>query len=211
MEGDRADGRSRRRSRLSEFSLEVKTAAEASTSRPYSIHHIIFLAILGASLAAQGAPGEPIPIVRFESDGPNVDGTYKWLYETGNEINAEESGYIKNFGRGEGEEVQVAEGKFSYKAPDGTLIALTYVADENGFQPQVLHRPSSVARACVVRRSKARTRQRTRRRDGRLFEVVQRGVNKITWLHLRFNSSPTDRGLDMYKRATSPRDLLRPG
>lgn len=44
---------------------------------------------------------------------------------------------MKNFGKGEGEEVQVAEGKFSYKAPDGTLIALTYIADENGFQPQV--------------------------------------------------------------------------
>lgn len=44
---------------------------------------------------------------------------------------------MKNFGKGEGEEVQVAEGKFSYKAPDGTLIALSYIADENGFQPQV--------------------------------------------------------------------------
>lgn len=65
--------------------------------------------------------------------------TFNWnyRYETANEINAEESGYVKNFGKGEGEEVQVAEGKFSYKAPDGTLIALTYIADENGFQPQV--------------------------------------------------------------------------
>lgn len=58
-------------------------------------------------------------------------------YETGNEINAEESGYVKNFGQGEGKEIQTAEGKFSYKAPDGSLIALTYIADENGFQPQV--------------------------------------------------------------------------
>lgn len=22
---------------------------------------------------------DPIPIIRFETDGPNVDGTYKWL------------------------------------------------------------------------------------------------------------------------------------
>lgn len=44
---------------------------------------------------------------------------------------------MKNFGKGEGEEVQVAEGKFSFKTPEGNLISLTYIADENGFQPQV--------------------------------------------------------------------------
>lgn len=44
---------------------------------------------------------------------------------------------MKNFGKGEGEEIQVAEGKFSFKTPEGNLISLTYIADENGFQPQV--------------------------------------------------------------------------
>lgn len=58
-------------------------------------------------------------------------------YETGNDINAEESGFLKNAGKGEGVEAQVAQGQFSYTAPDGTRIALTYIADENGFQPQV--------------------------------------------------------------------------
>ncbi|KAL4718894.1 hypothetical protein ACJJTC_012102 [Scirpophaga incertulas] len=90
-----------------------------------------------AAQAQQPAAGNEIPIIRLETEGPNVDGSYKWLYETGNEINAEETGYVKNFGKGEGEEVQVAEGKFSYKSPEGNLIALTYIADENGFQPQV--------------------------------------------------------------------------
>ncbi|CAG9127082.1 unnamed protein product [Plutella xylostella] len=85
---------------------------------------------------------DPIPILKQEFEGPNVDGSYKWLYETGNEINAEESGYVKNFGQGEGKEVQVAEGKFSYKAPDGAVIALSYIADENGFQPQGDHLPT---------------------------------------------------------------------
>ncbi|TKX27781.1 cuticular protein RR-1 [Spodoptera litura] len=64
------------------------------------------------------------------------------MQDTGNEINAEESGYVKNFGQGEGKEIQTAEGKFSYKAPDGSLIALTYIADENGFQPQGEHLPT---------------------------------------------------------------------
>ncbi|XP_073951403.1 endocuticle structural glycoprotein ABD-4-like [Choristoneura fumiferana] len=107
-----------------------------------SLALLSLVALSGAAQPQQPQAGDQIPIVRFESEGPNVDGTYKWLYETGNEINAEESGYVKNFGKGEGEEVQVAEGKFSYKAPDGTLIALTYIADENGFQPQGDHLPT---------------------------------------------------------------------
>lgn len=34
-------------------------------------------------------------------------------------------------------EAQVAQGSAQWTAPDGTPIQLTYVADENGFQPQV--------------------------------------------------------------------------
>ncbi|CAH2075269.1 unnamed protein product, partial [Iphiclides podalirius] len=102
---------------------------------------ILTLMVISIGVQAQ-QPKDVIPIVRFESEGPNVDGSYKWLYETGNEINAEESGYVKNFGKGEGEEEQVAQGKFSYKAPDGTIISLQYVADANGFQPQGDHLPT---------------------------------------------------------------------
>ncbi|CAG9560428.1 unnamed protein product [Danaus chrysippus] len=110
-----------------------------STDRIY----ILLATLLTANIIAQAQrPNDQIPIIRFETDGPNVDGSYKWLYETGNEINAAESGYVKNFGKGEGQEIQVAEGQFSYKAPDGSPIALTYIADENGFQPQGAHLPT---------------------------------------------------------------------
>jgi len=43
------------------------------------------------------AQGEPIPIIRQEQE-VNFDGSYKYLYETGNGINAEEEGYLKNPG-----------------------------------------------------------------------------------------------------------------
>lgn len=39
-------------------------------------------------------------------------------------------------------EAQSASGSFSYTAPDGQLIEVTYTADENGFVPQGAHLPT---------------------------------------------------------------------
>ncbi|KAH8380681.1 hypothetical protein KR009_012379 [Drosophila setifemur] len=87
-----------------------------------------------------GGGGEFIPIIKLESK-VNTDGSYMYEYETGNGIKAEEMGYLKNPGV-EGEEAQVAEGSFSYTSPEGDEISLTYIADENGFQPQGDHLPT---------------------------------------------------------------------
>ncbi|XP_045534369.1 uncharacterized protein LOC106714766 [Papilio machaon] len=83
---------------------------------------------------------EPIPIIRQEHV-QNPDGSYKWSYETGNGISAEELGYIKNLGVPE-QEAQTAQGQYQYTAPDGQVIQLKYIADENGFQPQGAHIPT---------------------------------------------------------------------
>ncbi|KAJ4449555.1 hypothetical protein ANN_00957 [Periplaneta americana] len=62
-------------------------------------------------------------------------------YETANEIQAQEEGYVKNLGNPE-QETQVAQGGYAYTAPDGTRISITYTADENGFVPQGSHLPT---------------------------------------------------------------------
>uniref|UniRef100_A0A336MJ94 CSON002550 protein n=1 Tax=Culicoides sonorensis TaxID=179676 RepID=A0A336MJ94_CULSO len=81
----------------------------------------------------------PIPIIRQEQD-INVDGSYKYAYETGNGIIAEEEGYLKN--PGTEQEAQVSQGFYQYVGDDGQVYRVTYVADENGFQPQGDHLPT---------------------------------------------------------------------
>ncbi|XP_014247075.1 endocuticle structural glycoprotein ABD-4-like [Cimex lectularius] len=106
------------------------------------MYKLVLLSCLALAYSApQGPSTEPIPILKYENN-VNFDGTYNWEYETGNGIAAKESGFVKNFGQGEPNEVQTAQGSFSYTAPDGQVIQLTYTADENGFVPQGAHLPT---------------------------------------------------------------------
>ena len=73
-------------------------------------------------------------------------------FETGNGIVAEESGFLKNAGNPE-TEAQVVQGSSSYISPDGQQISLTYVADENGFQPQGAHLPTPPPIPAAIQRA----------------------------------------------------------
>ena len=63
-------------------------------------------------------------------------------YETADGIKVEESGAQKQVGPTAEDAGTVSKGTFSYPAPDGTIIALNWVADENGFQPTGSHLPT---------------------------------------------------------------------
>lgn len=76
----------------------------------------------------------PIAILSYENEN-NGDGSYKYSYETENGIKAEEQGELKN--KGTDNEIQSVRGSYSYTGPDGVLYSVNYIADENGFQPQV--------------------------------------------------------------------------
>lgn len=106
---------------------------------------VLMMVAVSAVVARPQAPGgsntSPIPIISFVNEGVNFDGSYKWSYETGNEIKAQEEGFLKNAGNPE-TEGQAAQGSYSYTAPDGTRIEVTYTADENGFVPQGAHLPT---------------------------------------------------------------------
>ncbi|CAG9769057.1 unnamed protein product [Ceutorhynchus assimilis] len=88
----------------------------------------------------------PIPIIRFDKEQGN-DGSYKTSWETGNNIIAQEEGYLKDLGPDPEEEgavlaAQVQQGSYSYTAPDGQLISVNYIADETGFHVTGDHLPT---------------------------------------------------------------------
>ncbi|KPJ11368.1 Endocuticle structural glycoprotein SgAbd-2 [Papilio machaon] len=84
--------------------------------------------------------GQQIPILR-QTQEVNFDGTYQYSYETGNGIAAQEQGYLKNAGVKDAE-AQVAQGSYSYTSPEGIPIAVSYIADENGFRAEGAHLPT---------------------------------------------------------------------
>ncbi|XP_077293699.1 endocuticle structural glycoprotein ABD-4-like [Arctopsyche grandis] len=103
---------------------------------------VVCFALFAVALSApqSGPSTEPIPILKQEQE-INPDGSYKWSYETGNGIAAEEQGFLKNAGDPE-KEAQVAQGQYQYTDNEGNVFRVTYIADENGFQPTGDHLPT---------------------------------------------------------------------
>uniref|UniRef100_A0ABD2VWT3 Uncharacterized protein n=1 Tax=Trichogramma kaykai TaxID=54128 RepID=A0ABD2VWT3_9HYME len=106
----------------------------------YSPSHLSALLFTTLVSSAPADNKDVIPIVSQTQEGPNPDGSYKWAYESGNGIKANEEGAVKN--AGSENEAMSAQGAFSYKGDDGADYSITYIADENGFQPQGAHLPT---------------------------------------------------------------------
>nr|XP_027239251.1 cuticle protein AMP1A-like isoform X1 [Penaeus vannamei]XP_027239252.1 cuticle protein AMP1A-like isoform X2 [Penaeus vannamei] len=87
--------------------------------------------------STRGVPevADVVPILRDDRVQED-DGRYNFDIETGDGITASESGSPDG-----PEGAIVASGKYSYTAPDGNLIEVTYVANEDGFQPEGDHLP----------------------------------------------------------------------
>lgn len=66
----------------------------------------------------------------------NLDGSYQYLYETDNGLNVKEQGQPKEIDGSNDLAMQV-QGGYEYTAPDGAVISMSYIANENGFQPTV--------------------------------------------------------------------------
>ncbi|CAH1132894.1 unnamed protein product [Ceutorhynchus assimilis] len=85
-------------------------------------------------LPTQRSPLADVPILRLDSDNPG-DGTYRYNYETGNDIAAQEEGSAQSGWN-------KAQGSYRFVSPEGQNFEVTYTADENGYVPQGAHLPT---------------------------------------------------------------------
>ncbi|KAI5651790.1 insect cuticle protein domain-containing protein [Phthorimaea operculella] len=100
---------------------------------------------------------------RYDNHVNNGDGNYRFSYDA-NGISAHESGSPRAPGP-EGPAV-TSEGGYSYRAPDGQQISLTYTADENGFHPVGSHLPTPPPIPDAILRSLEYNRQHPSNDDG---------------------------------------------
>ncbi|KAJ8731542.1 hypothetical protein PYW07_004706 [Mythimna separata] len=68
------------------------------------------------------------------------EGNYRSAYETENGISGQSSSVLKAVGKDE--VAQEVSGSYSYTAPDGQLISVNYVANENGYEARGAHLPT---------------------------------------------------------------------
>ncbi|KAI8040330.1 larval cuticle protein 65Ag1-like [Drosophila gunungcola] len=94
---------------------------------------IVFVALFALALAA---PAD-VSIVKSNSDvGPE---SFKYDWETSDGQSAQAEGQLKNIGS-ENEAISV-QGSYKFVGDDGVTYEVSYIADENGFQPQGAHLP----------------------------------------------------------------------
>ncbi|XP_059053388.1 larval cuticle protein LCP-17-like [Achroia grisella] len=67
------------------------------------------------------------------------EGAFQYEYETSNGISGQADGVVKN-GNSDNPALEI-KGGVRYTAPDGSPIDLSYIANENGYQPQGSHIP----------------------------------------------------------------------
>ncbi|XP_060853969.1 larval cuticle protein LCP-22-like [Rhopalosiphum padi] len=72
-----------------------------------------------------------LPAIVRQSQEVNVDGNFKYGFETENGIVAQAAGYVKNAGSENA--AQVIEGSYAYIGDDGAPVEVKYYADETGF------------------------------------------------------------------------------
>jgi len=95
---------------------------------------VILLAGIVAVVAAQ----QDITITRSEFE--NLGESFNWASELSDGNKHEQSGQLKQIGEEKGISIT---GSYSYTSPEGQLITVSYIADENGFQPTGDHIPKA--------------------------------------------------------------------
>ncbi|KAI4500798.1 hypothetical protein M0802_004009 [Mischocyttarus mexicanus] len=102
---------------------------------------VAFTALLAVALALPRPQEEVVLVKETPSDNIGLGG-YNYGYELSNGQHHQESAELKN--AGSEDEALVVKGTFSWVDPvTNQRFDVSYVADENGFQPQGEHLPKA--------------------------------------------------------------------
>lgn len=106
--------------------------------------------ILFAVIAIAFATAEDVvPIVAQEMD-VEPEGKFHWTYESGDGSKASQQGEVRTVGE---ETAGVLQGSFSYQGDDGKTYSISYIADENGYQPVGEHLPVPPAVPVMIQKA----------------------------------------------------------
>ncbi|CAH2075267.1 unnamed protein product, partial [Iphiclides podalirius] len=107
---------------------------------------LMMFAVIAAASAAPQNP-QDVQIVRYESDNAGLN-SYSFAWELSDGSKHEEQGQLKN--QGTDNEALAVQGQYGWVGPDGVSYIITYIADENGFQPQIQQGPGGAIPSAVV-------------------------------------------------------------
>ncbi|XP_069996584.1 cuticle protein AMP1A-like [Penaeus vannamei] len=88
---------------------------------------IIFACLAAVALARPQKDSEAETVLDERSD--NGDGNFQYTFQTSNGISSSNTGTPGSEGQSN------MQGTYSFLLPDGTLAEVSFIADENGFQP----------------------------------------------------------------------------
>ncbi|XP_031769556.2 endocuticle structural protein SgAbd-6-like [Galleria mellonella] len=108
----------------------------------------LFLVLVFVAVGA-AAPQNPqdVQILRYDIDNTGLE-AYSYAVELSDGTKQEEQGQLKNQGT-ENESISV-QGQYSWVGPDGVVYTVSYIADENGFQPRIEQGPGGSIPSGVI-------------------------------------------------------------
>ncbi|XP_045493006.1 uncharacterized protein LOC123692315 [Colias croceus] len=106
---------------------------------------VVFALVAAVSCAPQNP--QDVQILRYDVNNAGLD-SYNFAWELSDGTKHEEQGQLKNIGTEN--ESSVVQGQYAWIGPDGVQYTVTYIADENGFQPQIQQGPGGAVPSAVV-------------------------------------------------------------
>ncbi|CAK1553617.1 unnamed protein product [Leptosia nina] len=96
---------------------------------------------------AAAANPQEVQILKLETENDGL-GSYRYALEQSDGTKKEEQGELKNAGTDD--EAISVRGSYSWVGLDGVTYTVTYVADENGFQPTLEQGPGGVLSPALI-------------------------------------------------------------